>query len=391
MPSNLIIAPTEEGVAESSSRAPWDEWAERIVIHTPIYLGFDGEPSTGGRERHIRDLAHVIRDQWRRPLTIVQMAHRDFESVCPDGFPVVGRRAEVRDARGEPGLGWWLHRRFARPRDAVLYAAGERAWPFFRTGSKGVQHGVWWDGPLPYRKRWLQGRRMERFASRMRSVLCVDTNFINWMRARGPTGLELSRRCVYLPNYADVPQIDAGDPDRRPSRPMRLLYARRFQPCRGPFLFLDALALLRRRGVPFHADLFTVGGTEELEEGLRLRGLEAHATVRTESLDGILACYRAADVAVVPTVWSEGTSFACVEALCAGVPVVCTPVGGLANLVVPGFNGYVVPPVPEAFAAAIARLQDEDTWRSMRRAALSMRPALSMQRWREQALDWIRA
>jgi len=70
---------------------------------------------------------------------------------------------------------------------------------------------------------------------------------------------------------------------------------------------------------------------------------------------------------VVPTLWSEGTSFAMVESLCAGVPVVATPVGGLANLVIPGFNGQLAAPTPEALAEAVMGLRDEQVWRRMRK------------------------
>lgn len=370
---------------------PWDDWAERIVIHTPIYLDFDGSPSAGGRERHTRDFATLIRDRWRRPVVIVQMGHRDFETECADGFEVIGRRCHTESSRGEPGLAWWLTQRFARRNDAVLYAAGERGWPFFRAGSKGIQHGVWWDGPLPLHKRLVQRERMLRFMRSMRSVLCVDTNFVNWLRVRGPAGLELASRCRYLPNYADTDRIAPGDPDRAPGRPLRLLYARRFQACRGPFLFLDALARLKQRGFPFHATMFTVGGEPELRRGVRERGIEQDVTLGRADMNGILAQYANADVAVVPTIWSEGTSFSAVEALCAGVPVVTTPVGGLGNLVIPGFNGEVAAPTPEGLAEAIERMGDEARWRRMRTSCLSMRSSLGMPRWRDQALEWIKA
>lgn len=369
---------------------PWNEWAERIVVHTPIYLDFDGSPSTGGRERHIRDFATLIRGTWGRQVTIVQMGHRDFETTCPDGFGVIGRRVALTDARGEPGLSWWLARRFVRRHDAVLYAAGERAWPFFAPRAKGIQHGIWWDGPLPVHKRLIQQARMLRFTAAMRSVLCVDTNYVNWLRTLGPRGLSLAPRCVYVPNYADTARLSV-DPERAPHRPLRLLFARRFQPCRGPMLFLDTLEALKRRGFPFQATILSVGGHRELEHGIRNRGLTECTTLGAENLDGVLEHYATADVAVVPTVWSEGTSFAAVEALCAGVPVVCTPVGGLGNLIVPGHNGMIAAPHATDLALAIERLGDEATWRRTRLNALAMRPALGIERWRERALDWIRS
>jgi glycosyltransferase involved in cell wall biosynthesis len=369
---------------------PWDQWVERVVFHTPMYLSYDGEPSTGGRERHIRDMARLIQDTWGRPVVIAQMARRSFETTCPDGFPVVGRAAYTADARGEPAFAWWLSHRFARPTDGVLYPSADHAFPFYRKESKGIQHGIWWDGPLPAPKRWIQSARILRFVSQVRSVLCVDTNLINWLRGHGSIGLSLAEKCRYLPNYADTERISVGKPDRAPGRPLRLVYARRFNACRGPFLFLDSLAELSRRGVPFTARMYTVGGEVELRKGVLERNLDGVVQVATASLDEVLGVYADADVTVIPTLWSEGTSFSAVESICAGVPVVATPVGGLANVVIPGFNGQIVAPTAAALADGIASLAEERTWLRMRAACLSMREALGKGRWNAQVLDWLR-
>lgn len=56
----------------------------------------------------------------------------------------------------------------------------------------------------------------------------------------------------------------------------------------------------------------------------------------------------------------EGTPTAALEAMAAGLPLVCTPSGGLRDLVEDGVNGLVVPPRDaEAMASAIARLADD--------------------------------
>jgi glycosyltransferase involved in cell wall biosynthesis len=63
-----------------------------------------------------------------------------------------------------------------------------------------------------------------------------------------------------------------------------------------------------------------------------------------------------AHIGVVPSLWSEGTSLSCIEAMAAGCAVVCSDVGGLGNLVFPGFNGFLLPPNPEAFTRTVAEL-----------------------------------
>jgi glycosyltransferase involved in cell wall biosynthesis len=73
------------------------------------------------------------------------------------------------------------------------------------------------------------------------------------------------------------------------------------------------------------------------------------------------------------------------------VPAVVTPVGGLGNLVIPGFNGEVVPPDAAALAGAIAGYVDEDRWRAQRAACLSLRPTFSLESWRARVLPWLRS
>lgn len=371
----------------AAEQAPWRDTVRRVVIQVSDYLDFDGKYLPGGRQRHVLDLAKLVRDEWKRDVVIVQKGRRAFEATCPDGLPVVGLKADT-TSKGDPWFGF-TSRRFLKPGDGMLYAAGEGAWPFGAPGSKGVQHGIWWDGPFSRSQLLVQDQRVLDFVRASRSVLCVDTNFINWLRGFGAEGLELCQKCVYVPNYADTERIVVTEPDRGPHTPLRIVFARRYEVKRGFGLLLDALQILKREGLVFDTRLYTIGGVQALSKELVERGLEDVVTVSEESLGSILSKYADADVAVVPTIWSEGTSLACVEAICAGLPVVVTPVGGLGNLVIPEFNGFVVAPDPRQIADALLALRDETLYRTMRRNCLSLRPAFSLARWKRQVREWL--
>jgi glycosyltransferase involved in cell wall biosynthesis len=365
----------------------WDDWVDRVIIHTPHYLDFNGAESAGGRQRHIRDIAKVITEDWGRKVLIVQKALRTFETVCPAGFSVLGLKSDI-SSLGDP-LHGWKTRHLAGKADAILYASAEDAWPFFAPESKGIQHGIWWDGPFSWWKRYINRLRNLQFLQNGRSVLCVDTNYINWVRGLGRKGLDLCTRCVYIPNYADTALLDPQQRDA-PNYPLRILYARRFEFKRGPQLFLDALRVLKNRCIPFLARMYSIGGERQLRREIDQRDLVNEVHVCEETLDGIFAAYREADVAVVPTIWSEGTSLACVEAICAGIPVVTTPVGGLGNLVIPGFNGQIVAPIATELASAIEQFAVETVWRQTHKNCLAMREAFSFQRWRTRVAAWLK-
>jgi glycosyltransferase involved in cell wall biosynthesis len=67
---------------------------------------------------------------------------------------------------------------------------------------------------------------------------------------------------------------------------------------------------------------------------------------------------------------SEGAPLSVLEAMAAGLPVVASDVGGVAELVVDGETGLLVPPGdPDRLAAALARVLDDRALRERLGAA----------------------
>jgi N-acetylglucosaminyldiphosphoundecaprenol N-acetyl-beta-D-mannosaminyltransferase len=89
-----------------------------------------------------------------------------------------------------------------------------------------------------------------------------------------------------------------------------------------------------------------------LEENVRLLG--------GQGPDAIRELYLLADIVLVPSVHSENveeaTSLSALEAMASGRPLIAGAVGGLAEMVVDGVNGLLVPADPKALAAAILRV-----------------------------------
>lgn len=107
---------------------------------------------------------------------------------------------------------------------------------------------------------------------------------------------------------------------------------------------LAALATLARRNVPFHLDIL---GDGELKHFLRFSigdlGLERHVTLvgGVAPLE-VLAHIQEADAFVLAS-HQEGISNAALEAMAAGLPIVTTNAGGMAEAVRDGIEGFVVP------------------------------------------------
>jgi glycosyltransferase involved in cell wall biosynthesis len=101
--------------------------------------------------------------------------------------------------------------------------------------------------------------------------------------------------------------------------------------------------------------------------------------------------YRAADIVVIPTVYAEGTSLACLEAMACGKAVVATFVGGLPELIMDGYNGLLVEPTAAGVRAGIERLLSDSSLRiRLGRRAVSTARAFDITRWRARWRDLLR-
>ncbi len=127
-----------------------------------------------------------------------------------------------------------------------------------------------------------------------------------------------------------------------------------------PSLALAAMASADRgRFLLLHAG--DGGEREEMERIVRENGLgDQVRLLGGRGRDEILELYRLADIVLVPSVHSENveeaTSLSALEAMASGRSLIAGNVGGLAEMVVDGETGLLVPADPQALAAAILRL-----------------------------------
>jgi glycosyltransferase involved in cell wall biosynthesis len=133
------------------------------------------------------------------------------------------------------------------------------------------------------------------------------------------------------------------------------------EPRKGHAVLLDAATRLS----PGLRARYTFCGSGSLEAVLRAEAAARHVPVvfagfRTD----VAACLAAADVVVLPSL-HEGLGVAALEAMGAGRPLVASRVGGLAEVVVDGTTGLLVPPGDaDALARALAMLAGDATARA---------------------------
>ncbi len=151
----------------------------------------------------------------------------------------------------------------------------------------------------------------------------------------------------------------------------------RIEPGKGQHVLLEALGMLRERGLSLHGvfagAVFDEGYRRQLEA--RTRALALTDRVRFSGFldepQRLMAC---SDV-VVLTTFEETFGLVLVEAMQAGTPVVGTAAGGVPEIICDGDTGLLVPPGdPGALADALQRLFEDVNLRT-RMAAQARRDA----------------
>lgn len=361
------------------------------VVHVLAWrlLDYDGREVTyGGLQRWLLALADLLVAAGH-PVVVHQRANAAFEKELSSGVTVVGHRASAR-AWGSPIFNVKVHR--AIPAGApVVYMVEDLAWPTCRARSIVIQHGIWWDGEYGGLKLRMAEHVARHAVRNTAATVCVDTNFVNWFRARWPES-GLDDRFAFVPNFVDPaqwgpqPEIPAAARTVCGDR-MVVCFPRRSEPRRGIWLMAEATPILARR-FPSLDFRFVVGSgyhTDALRRKLSESGVdEARWTTEVLPFDRMRAAYENSAIVTVPTVCGEGTSLSAIEAMYFGCAVVATWVGGLPNVVRDGVDGVLIPPSAEALVEAVARLVERPAHRIElgRQAMATARDAFGIARWR---------
>jgi glycosyltransferase involved in cell wall biosynthesis len=197
-------------------------------------------------------------------------------------------------------------------------------------------------GPtLPRSRRWIYAT-VERLLSMVTdSVICAS---VEERRHAGELGIA-ARRLRVIPNGIDGFDTGQGASQRRrlglPSDAVVIGFVGRLDQQKAPQRLIEAaLALLARQR---QAHVVMVGDgplRAELETRVRQSGFAERFSWRGQETGR--AWIPAFDILAMPSAY-EGFSYTLLEALYAGVPVVCTPVGGVSGVVIDGQEGFVVP------------------------------------------------
>jgi glycosyltransferase involved in cell wall biosynthesis len=192
--------------------------------------------------------------------------------------------------------------------------------------------------------------------------------FVEW-------GIEPGR-IVLIPNAVTL----AAKPERPPrNRPDRFAFFGNLAAHKGVLALLEAALRLKQKGsdvaVALHGGFGWSG--DPFQAAVRAAAAEAQPVARLlgpYDRRDLPALHSQTDWVVVPSVWWENAPLAILEAREAGLPVIASGIGGMAELVRDGVDGLHVPPGDAyALAETMERVARDKTLH--RRLSRASRPA----------------
>jgi len=312
-----------------------DKEGQKVVnILSYAFYDFSGKTMyAGGAERYLIELHKLITGMGYE-IRIFQNAQgnwvRHYGDISVEGI----------DTNADISL---LNKKFHEEKDPgllTIYSPFVLADGLSFPNSVGISHGVYWDHPC---YSYIEERaKIYNSLKNCRRIVSVDTNTINWVRAEMPGEIQ---KLVHIPNFVDHAIFSPGPEN---VGKCVILYPRRLCRERGFFLLADIIPSLLGRypDIEIHfvgtltiEDISIMERIDELREGFGEK-----VKFYDVPPDRMKDVYQIADIVVIPTINSEGTSLSCLEAMASGKPVVGTVVGGLSQLIIDGYNGFLINP-----------------------------------------------
>ena len=324
----------------------------KVDIVNMNFYDWDGKVIyKGGAERYVYDLACLLKEMGYK-VRLLQCSNVPFEKEY-DGIKVVGIGA---GDKSNMRVCSSIYDHYCNDAEFVIASPLELASEIKDIPVIGINHGVNFDGEWNfYDKRMPHSYDDHMDALKnVISCVCVDTNFINFTRTQD-YALSLKER--FIPNYFDKNSFKHIK--ERNNKKITFVYPRRLYNARGFDITVEAF----KKILPEYKNKIILNFVGQPDNNEIRRVLNDFMNEYPEnvfhyeySMNEMPKAYESADVVLVPTRYSEGTSLSCIEGMASGAAIITTNVGGLPNLVIDNYNGLIISPTAEDLENAVIKM-----------------------------------
>lgn len=327
----------------------------RKTVHI-IYLNYltaDGQKmSIGGIQTYITNLS-VLFIELGLKVAIYQKSSIPFHKIYDNkevyGIPTV----EVKSNKIGKDLFDFCLKRYDKSNDLLIFGCDSLICNTKGIRFIAIQHGITWDKPVDKnRTYWMLKKFYKSYIiinriEKADTVVCVDNNFINWYRSMVS---KAAVKLINIPNFSKVYELIKKPDDKI----IRIIFARRLFDYRGTRIFTKSILKLIDKFNNIDVTIAGDGPDKEWMKDQFKKFNNVHFI--TYSSEDSLSIHADKDIAVIPTLGSEGTSLSLLEAMSTQCAIICTNVGGMTNIIIDHYNGLMINPDEESLFNAMIEL-----------------------------------
>ncbi|MEG1506318.1 MAG: glycosyltransferase family 4 protein [Bacilli bacterium] len=367
-----------------------------ITVKTSTFFDFTGTNYySGGAERYLIDLFEVCKSQGIN-LNIYQNAERPFFRKYND-INVIG--LNLKDMPINFNLTYldkqsqnYIFQTFYNSQLHV-YSAFQECYPNHIGPSIGISHGVSWDCKTNVAcdgmSFWNEKMLFIEGAMLCDKLVSVDTNTANWFQT---VDYELgNKKFSVIPNYVDTKEFCPRKDYLKKRDKIVITYPRRLYEPRGLYIVLNVIDKILKKydNVEFH---FVGKGFDEdvIHIENKIKEYPDRVFCYNKTPFEMEKVYKMSDISLIPTLYSEGTSLSCLEAMASGNVVISTRIGGLTDLIINNLNGYLIEPNENALFETLEKVIDNyDKQDRIKTLAVETAKAFNKDKWKKSWVDKI--
>lgn len=367
-----------------------------IAVLTVTFFDFQGNNYySGGAERYLLDLDDLCKSMGIR-LRVFQYADdawlRFYNHLEVVGIPTMRENPRLFGKNMQKTMFQEFASHFGNTSVLNIYSPFYIAFSPSLPPAVGISHGISWDDETNNHDLfsfWQHNCDRIKAIEYCDHVVSVDTNTPNWFQT---IQFADAAKIQYIPNYVDTVEFAPRANYLNRHSKVIITYPRRLYKARGLYLLLDIIdnIMERYKNIEIH---FVGKGYKEDTQMIDNKILKWGSGIKRYfcTPDKMYKVYQKSDVCLIPTIYSEGTSLSCLEALSSGNAVIATRVGGLPDLIIDGYNGLLIEPTAQSLFDAITKVLDNPELEiTLKTHAVQTAKAFSKSIWKERWTEVIK-
>lgn len=160
-------------------------------------------------------------------------------------------------------------------------------------------------------------------------------------------------------NGIDLSRCQVKKDYQKGSSALKVIHVGRFQDQKNHFCIIDAIKKVTAQKIPIEVYFYGEGPLQDdCEKYVKTLNLQNYVHFCGVS-DNIYPHLRDADVFILPSKY-EGMPITLIEAMGTGLPIVCSAVGGMPDMIRDGVNGILINPNSDELAAALIKFHRDE-------------------------------